>query len=74
MATLNIDDLDKPIWGAAAFAQIIEKNVTQTNYLLSKRLLDADKVGRQWVSTPRRLLAQFAGRVSTAAGGRDAHG
>jgi hypothetical protein len=51
-----MDDLDKPVWGAAAFADIINQKITQTNYLLSQRRLDADKVGRKWVSTPRRLL------------------
>jgi hypothetical protein len=62
MTTPKIDDLDKPIWGAKAIAEIVHKPLTQVNYLLIKGLLDADKVGRQWVSTPRRLLSQFAGR------------
>ena len=67
MATPKIDDLDKPIWGVKAIAQIIDKPTTQANYLLAKGLIDADKVGRAWVSTPRRLLSQFAGRHDMAA-------
>jgi hypothetical protein len=61
--TTNIDDLDRPIWGARAIANIIEKSVTQTQYLLAQGLLDADKIGKQWASTPRRLLSQFGGGV-----------
>ena len=67
MATPKIDDLDKPVWGVKAIAEIIDKPPTKTNYLLYNGLLDADKIGRAWVSTPRRLLNQFAGRKSAAA-------
>jgi hypothetical protein len=58
------DNLDTPIWGAAAIAAEIGKTETQTNYLLIKRRLDADKVGKQWVSTRRRLRNQFAGAAA----------
>jgi hypothetical protein len=57
----TIDNLDMPIWGARAIARLVRKSLTQTNYLLRQQRLDADKVGRQWVSTPRRLLSQFGG-------------
>ncbi len=53
--------LDAPIWGAANIAAEIRKPIAQTFYLLSKGLVDADKIGRQWVSTRRRLRDQFAG-------------
>jgi hypothetical protein len=65
MATPSIPDLDKPIWGAKGFAPIIEKTESQTHYLLRRHLLDADKVGRQWVSTARRLL-NFSGSATSA--------
>jgi len=67
MAKPNIDDLDRPLWGAAAIGEVIEKNAPQTLHLLEKGRLDADKVGGRWVSTARRLLVQFAGRTPTAA-------
>jgi hypothetical protein len=61
MSASQIDDLDTPVWGAAAIAEIIRKTETQTNYLLIKRRIDATKVGRLWVTTRRRLLNQFSG-------------
>jgi hypothetical protein len=57
-----VDPLDRPIWGARAFGDVINKNESQTFYLLGKKradgtpLLDADRVNGQYVSTPRRLL------------------
>ena len=60
MSASQIDDLDTPVWGAAAIAEIIRKTETQTNYLLIKRRIDATKVGRLWVTTRRRLLNQFS--------------
>jgi hypothetical protein len=50
------DCLDKPIWGAQNFAPVIGRSVQKTYYLLDRGLLDATKVGRLHVSTPRRLL------------------
>jgi hypothetical protein len=63
MQTPQIDDLDRPVWGAQAIATIIDKSLTQTHYLLRRGLLDAEKIGKQWASTPRRLLQQFGGGV-----------
>jgi hypothetical protein len=59
-------DIDEPLWGAAAIAPVIGKSLTQTNYLLGRGLIDADKIGRQWVSTRRRLLSQFIGRQANS--------
>ncbi len=53
----SIDPLDRFVWGGADIGKVIDKSTSQTFYLLEKGLLDADKVGRQWRSTPRRLLA-----------------
>ncbi len=61
MPTPEIDNLDRPVWGCAAIAEIVERPISVVFYLLSKRLLDADKIGKQWVTTRRRLLNQFAG-------------
>jgi hypothetical protein len=61
--TINIDPLDRPIQGAAAFAEVLGWPEKQVRYALERKRLDADKLGpRIWVSTPRRLLAQFAGK------------
>jgi hypothetical protein len=55
------DDLDKPLWGAAAIGAEIDKTTSQTFHLLEAGHLPATKVGRQWVSTKRRLRQCFAG-------------
>jgi hypothetical protein len=64
----EINDLDKPIFGAQAFiAWLPGRNLKQIYYGLERGLIDADKYGDKWVSTPRRLLTQFAGRRVEAA-------
>jgi hypothetical protein len=55
------ENQDTPIWGAAAIGQVIGRNERQTFYLLQRKLIDADQLGNQWVSTPRRLLARIRG-------------
>jgi hypothetical protein len=52
-----INPLDRNVWGAADMGEVIGKTTGQTFYLLENGLIDADKIGRQWRSTPRRLLA-----------------
>jgi hypothetical protein len=56
------DDPDRPIWGAEAIgreANILDEDgnvdLRKTYYKLEKGYLDADKNGREWVTTPRRL-------------------
>jgi hypothetical protein len=64
---LEIDPLDMPIEGAEAFTRVYgwpPEREKRVRYLLERGLIDADKVGRIWISTPRRLLRQFAGRAS----------
>ena len=68
MTAPKIDDLDRPIWGASAFGEVINRAAPHVFYMLEHGLLDADKIGRRWVSTPRRLLGQFAGRRTGCAG------
>jgi hypothetical protein len=67
MNTTEIDDptLDEPLYGAKAIGKCryVQRNETQTKYLLSNGLLDADKRGRLWVTTPRRLRDQLAGSI-----------
>ena len=65
------ENLDRPIWGAEAIGRevgLIDDNgnvdIRKAFYLLENELLPGTKVGRQWVSTPRRLRAVFAGEVA----------
>jgi hypothetical protein len=52
-----VDALDRPVWGAAAIGKVIGRSESETFYLLSQNVLDANKVGKKnWMSTPRRLL------------------
>jgi hypothetical protein len=59
MATPEADILDEPIWGVRDIAEVVNKPPAQTNYLLAQGLLDGTKIGKQWTSTRRRLLAPF---------------
>jgi hypothetical protein len=69
MTTPNIDPLDQPVWGADGIAAILNTTPKAVEHLLRQRRLDADKFGTgrraRWVSTPRRLLAQFASKTET---------
>jgi hypothetical protein len=55
-------ELDRPLWGAEAIAREINRAPRATYHLLENGYLDADRVGGRWVSTPRRLREQFAGK------------
>jgi hypothetical protein len=63
---LTNDDLDRPIWGAEAIAREINRAPRAVYHLLENGHLDADRVGGRWVSTPRRLREQFAGRPTVS--------
>jgi hypothetical protein len=51
-----IDPMDRPVWGASAIGRVINRSESK-HYLLKNRLVDADKVGKNWMSTPRCLLS-----------------
>jgi hypothetical protein len=55
-------DLDRPIWGVPAIAEVINRAPSKVYYLLEKGHLPARKVGKIWCSTPRELLAAVTGR------------
>ena len=55
-----IDAMDRPVWGAEAIGQVIDRSEQETFYLLGNGLIDASKVGGRWTSTPRRLLKSLA--------------
>jgi hypothetical protein len=60
-------DLDRPIWGNVEIAKFLNMSTKRCEHLLGARKIDADKFGGRWVSTPRRLMAQFAGSKGGAA-------
>jgi hypothetical protein len=58
------DYLDKPVYGALAIANVLnlpgetdEERKRKAYHVLESKHADATKIGRVWVSTPRRLLA-----------------
>jgi hypothetical protein len=55
------DDADRPVWGAAAIARVLNTNTRKAFRLLEEGHVDADKLGAQWVSTRRRLLRRISG-------------
>jgi hypothetical protein len=66
MTVPTLDPMDQPVWGEKGIAKVINRRVDQTHHLLRQGKLDADKIGRLWTSTPRRLLAQFSGKKPSA--------
>jgi hypothetical protein len=56
------DDLDTPIWGAAAIAEELRLDRHQAYYALGQGHIPATKIGRQYVSTKRRLRACINGQ------------
>jgi hypothetical protein len=63
-------DPDTPVWGARAIAiaaGLVDKRgkprVRAAYHLLEKKLLPADKVGKTYTSTPRRLRSVANGQA-----------
>ena len=59
MDNLNLDEQDRPIWGARAIAQAINKSERATYHLLETGRLPANKTGKIWNTTLRRLRRAF---------------
>jgi len=64
--------LDTPLWGAAPIAEVLglldengEPDAVRAYYLLSRRYVDADKLGGIWTSTRRRLLKPHLAHLET---------
>jgi hypothetical protein len=58
-----LDDLDRPVRGAKAIAEVLnlrdkngEPDARKAFHALERGYVDGSKMGRQWWSTPRRLL------------------
>lgn len=52
---IDLDPLDRPIFGASAIGQVLGLKPRQAFHALESGYLDADKFGGRWVSTARRL-------------------
>ena len=68
MTDTQSENLDNPLWGAAAIgraAGLIDRrgnvDLRRVFYQLEHGHLPADKKGRLWVSTPRRIRRAFSG-------------
>jgi hypothetical protein len=69
----NPPDLDRPLRGAEAIgreAEIFDEDgkvdLSKVYYALANGYLDADKFGRLWISTPRRIRRAFLGELATS--------
>ena len=54
-------DENAPIWGVEEISKVLRRTPRATYYLIETRQLNVTKVGRSWVTTPRRLLAPIRG-------------
>jgi hypothetical protein len=66
LLTPEIDPLDLPVWGQEGIAKILNMTPKRCEHLLRGGAIDADKFNGRWVSTPRRLLKQFASPKAAA--------
>jgi hypothetical protein len=51
-----VDELDRWIYGAENIGIVVDLDPRETYHALERGYLDADKFGRKWRSTKRRLL------------------
>jgi hypothetical protein len=65
------ENIDRPLYGAEPIgreAHIFDEDgdvdLRRTYYALEKGYIPADKFGRVWVSTPRRIRRRFAGEAA----------
>jgi hypothetical protein len=56
----NPTEEERPLWGAAAIGQVINRNPRQTHHLLASGCIkSARKVGGRWTAIPAALRAEF---------------
>ncbi len=58
-----VDELDRWIYGAENIGIVVDLDPRETYHALERGYLDADKFGRKWRSTKRRLLKPAAPRL-----------
>jgi hypothetical protein len=57
---VNQDSLDKPVWGAKAIGEIINRNPRQAFHLLTNgHIKSARQVGGRWTAVPSALRREF---------------
>ncbi|TGS89482.1 DNA-binding protein [Mesorhizobium sp. M3A.F.Ca.ET.174.01.1.1] len=54
----------RPVWGAKAIGQEINRSERQTYHMLEQGLLPAKKVGDQWVADANALHALIKGEAA----------
>ena len=59
-------DPDRPLWGARAIGAEIDRTERQAFYMLESGHLPGTKVGKTWVSTPRKLRERITGETEAA--------
>ncbi len=62
-----VDELDRWIYGAKNIGIVVDLDERETYHALERGYLDADKFGRKWRSTKRRLLRPKSASAPTAA-------
>jgi hypothetical protein len=58
-----VEDLDAPVWGAPLISKHIRKSLKATYHLLAQGRIPADKNGKLYVTTLRRLRTIGAGKA-----------
>jgi len=58
---MDIELLQKPLWGAKAIGDELGLSERKAFYLLEKGLIPARKIGRIWVSTRKELRSLVEG-------------
>jgi hypothetical protein len=54
------NSLDKPVWGAVAIGEIINRTPRQTHHLLTRgHIKSARRIGGRWCASPAALLKEF---------------
>jgi hypothetical protein len=56
-----LDPLDLPLWGVPRIAKALGLTERQARHKIDRHLLPVEKIGGQYVSTPRRLRALIHG-------------
>jgi hypothetical protein len=59
----SLSDLDTPVWGAAAIAELLNCSERRAYWLLERGHIPAEKIGHHWVTTRRRACARIEGRA-----------
>lgn len=56
----GIENEDDFVWGAAAIGEVINRSPRETYTLLENRELPAQKIGKMWVASRRKLRSKVS--------------